>query len=127
MISPGNTIGILGGGQLGRMLGQAAQTMGYRVHVFEPAGPCPAGAVANKEVNASYDDTAALTAFARECAVVTYEFENIPSGPLDAASRRPCIAASTIGGGTSSVAGSAFLNSIPEPRARLCTLHVASP
>ncbi len=84
MISPGNTLGILGGGQLGRMLGQAAQTLGYRVHVFEPAGPCPAGAVANREVNASYDDTAALTAFARECSVVTYEFENIPSGPLAA-------------------------------------------
>lgn len=82
MIPPGKTIGILGGGQLGRMLGQAAQTLGYRVHVFEPTGPCPAGAVANQEVNASYDDTAALTAFARECAVVTYEFENIPSGPL---------------------------------------------
>ena len=84
MISPGSTIGILGGGQLGRMLGQAAQSMGYRVQVFEPVGPCPAGAVANREVNASYDDLAALTAFARECAVVTYEFENIPSGPLDA-------------------------------------------
>ena len=84
MISPGNTIGILGGGQLGRMLAQAAQTLGYRVHVFEPSGPCPAGAVANREVNASYEDTAALKAFARECAVVTYEFENIPSGPLEA-------------------------------------------
>ena len=84
MILPGKTLGILGGGQLGRMLAQAAQTLGYRVHVFEPAGPCPAGAVANKEVNASYDDTAALTAFARECAAVTYEFENIPSGPLAA-------------------------------------------
>lgn len=84
MISPGNTIGILGGGQLGRMLGQAAQTLGYRVHVFEPVGPCPAGAVANREVNASYDDLEALKAFARECAVVTYEFENIPSAPLDA-------------------------------------------
>lgn len=84
MISPGNTIGILGGGQLGRMLGQAAQTLGYRVHVFEPVGPCPAGAVANREVNASYDDLAALKDFARACAVVTYEFENIPSAPLDA-------------------------------------------
>jgi 5-(carboxyamino)imidazole ribonucleotide synthase len=84
MIPPGKTIGILGGGQLGRMLGQAAQSMGYRVQVFEPVGPCPAGAVANREINASYDDLAALTAFARECAVVTYEFENIPSGPLDA-------------------------------------------
>jgi 5-(carboxyamino)imidazole ribonucleotide synthase len=84
MISPGSTLGILGGGQLGRMLGQAAQTLGYRVHVFEPLGPCPAGAVANKEVNASYEDLNALKAFARECAVVTYEFENIPSAPLEA-------------------------------------------
>ncbi len=84
MILPGQTLGILGGGQLGRMLAQAAQSLGFRVHVFEPAGPCPAGAVANKEVNASYEDTAALTAFARECDVVTYEFENIPSAPLAA-------------------------------------------
>ncbi len=84
MILPGQTLGILGGGQLGRMLAQAAQSLGFRVHVFEPAGPCPAGAVANKEVNASYEDTAALTAFARECDAVTYEFENIPSAPLAA-------------------------------------------
>jgi 5-(carboxyamino)imidazole ribonucleotide synthase len=84
VIAPGSTIGVLGGGQLGRMLAQSAQTLGYRVHVFEPVGPCPAGAVANREVNASYDDTAALTVFARECAVVTYEFENIPSAPLAA-------------------------------------------
>lgn len=84
MISPGNTLGILGGGQLGRMLGQAAQSLGYRVHVYEPIGPCPAGAVANKEINGSYDDTTELEAFARECATVTYEFENIPSAPLEA-------------------------------------------
>jgi len=84
MISPGSTIGVLGGGQLGRMLGHAAQTLGYRVHVYEPAGPCPAGAVANKEVNSSYENIETLSAFARECAVVTYEFENIPSAPLDA-------------------------------------------
>lgn len=84
MISPGNTIGVLGGGQLGRMFAQAAQSLGYRVHVFEPAGPCPAGAITNKEVNAGYEDIAALRAFVRECAVVTYEFENIPSGPLEA-------------------------------------------
>jgi 5-(carboxyamino)imidazole ribonucleotide synthase len=84
MTSPGQTLGILGGGQLGRMLGQAAQSLGYRMHVFEPAGPCPAGAVANEETNAGYEDIAALTAFARTCAVVTYEFENIPSAPLEA-------------------------------------------
>lgn len=84
MILPGKTIGILGGGQLGRMLGQAAQTLGYRVHVFEPQKNCPAGAVANREINASYEDLAALKEFARGVDVITYEFENIPSEPLAA-------------------------------------------
>lgn len=84
MILPGKTIGILGGGQLGRMLAQAAQTLGYRVHVFEPQVDCPAGAVANREINASYEDLAALKEFARGVDVITYEFENIPSEPLGA-------------------------------------------
>lgn len=84
MIPPGKTIGVLGGGQLGRMFAQAAQTLGYRVHVFEPQRHCPAGAIANKEINASYEDIAALKEFAREVDVVTYEFENIPSEPLAA-------------------------------------------
>lgn len=84
MILPGKTIGVLGGGQLGRMLAQAAQTLGYRVHVFEPQASCPAGAVANVEVNADYTDIAALQEFARGVDVVTYEFENIPSEPLAA-------------------------------------------
>jgi 3-hydroxyacyl-CoA dehydrogenase len=65
MIAPGKTIGVLGGGQLGRMLAQAAQTLGYRVHVYEPQIHCPAGAVANHEVNASYQDADALLDFAR--------------------------------------------------------------
>lgn len=82
MILPGSTIGILGGGQLGRMLAQAAQTMGYRVHVYEPQAECPAGAVANREFNAPYTDMKALAEFARSCDVVTYEFENIPTEPL---------------------------------------------
>lgn len=84
MIPPGKTIGVLGGGQLGRMFAQAAQAMGYRVHVYEPQANCPAGAVANKEVNASYEDLRALKEFAREVDVITYEFENIPSEPLAA-------------------------------------------
>ncbi|MCW5548286.1 MAG: 5-(carboxyamino)imidazole ribonucleotide synthase [Opitutaceae bacterium] len=84
MILPGKTIGILGGGQLGRMLAQAATQLGYHVHVFEPVGLSPAGELARKEVNAPYEDLAALTAFARECDVVTYEFENVPAGPLRA-------------------------------------------
>ena len=83
-IPPGKTIGVLGGGQLGRMLAQAAKRLGYRFHVYEPAAKCPAGAVADQEVNAPYEDLAALTAFARECDVVTYEFENVPAAPLQA-------------------------------------------
>src|ERR1051326_8938323 len=83
-VPPGKTIGVLGGGQLGRMFAQAAQTLGYRVHVFEPQVNCPAGTVANLEVNASYEDIPALQEFAREVDVITYEFENIPSGPLAA-------------------------------------------
>ena len=82
MITPGKTIGVLGGGQLGRMLAQAAQTLGYRVHVYEPQIHCPAGAVANHEVNASYQDADALLDFARGVDVVTYEFENIPAAAL---------------------------------------------
>lgn len=84
MILPGQTIGVLGGGQLGRMLAQAATRLGYRMHVYEPQAHCPAGAVAHKEVNAPYEDTVALAAFARECDVVTYEFENVPAAPLQA-------------------------------------------
>ena len=83
-VLPGGTIGVLGGGQLGRMLAQAATRLGYRVHIFEPQANCPTGAVAHKEVNAAYDDLAALTEFAQECDVVTYEFENVPAGPLKA-------------------------------------------
>jgi len=82
MILPGATIGVLGGGQLGRMFAQAAQSLGYRVHVYEPQVGCPAGAVANREVNASYEDAGALREFARGVDVVTYEFENIPAAAL---------------------------------------------
>lgn len=83
MITPGSTIGILGGGQLGRMLILAGRTLGYRFHVFEPKGPCPAGMVADLEINADYSDEAALRAFAEGVDVITLEFENIPVEVLD--------------------------------------------
>jgi 5-(carboxyamino)imidazole ribonucleotide synthase len=81
-LSPGSTIGVLGGGQLGRMLAHAATRLGYRIHVYEPQANCPAGAVAHLEVNAPYEDLAALAEFAHGCDVVTYEFENVPAAPL---------------------------------------------
>jgi len=83
MILPGSTIGILGGGQLGRMLILAGSALGYRFHVFEPAGPCPAGSVAEKEVNAPYSDESALRDFADGVDLITLEFENIPVDVLD--------------------------------------------
>ena len=82
-LPPGSVVGILGGGQLGRMLAVAAARLGLRVHVFEPAAECPAGQVANQCWQAGYDDTAALRDFAGSVDVVTYEFENIPPAALD--------------------------------------------
>jgi 5-(carboxyamino)imidazole ribonucleotide synthase len=84
VILPGKAIGILGGGQLGRMLAQAAQTLGYRVHVYDPDVSCPAAGVCHHAVHAAYEDAAALTGFAAEVDVLTYEFENIPTEPLRA-------------------------------------------
>lgn len=83
-LRPGQTIGILGGGQLGRMLAVAASRLGLHVHIFEPGANCPASEVAQTTTTASYDDTDALTAFARSVDVVTYEFENVPTAALDA-------------------------------------------
>ena len=80
---PGATIGVLGGGQLGRMLALEAARLGYRVHTFEPEPGCPAGQVCAREVNASYEDVAALRGFARDVDVITYEFENIPLAALE--------------------------------------------
>ncbi len=82
MILPGQTLGVLGGGQLGRMFAHAAERLGYRVHIFEPAQDSPAGEVAAREFNAPYSDVETLSAFARSCAAVTYEFENVPVEPL---------------------------------------------
>jgi 5-(carboxyamino)imidazole ribonucleotide synthase len=77
-IGPGSTVGILGGGQLGRMFGIAARRLGYRVHAFEPHPDSPAGQISDVEVNAPYTDSAALERFAQQVDVISFEFENIP-------------------------------------------------
>lgn len=79
----GATIGILGGGQLGRMLSVAAARLGLKTHIFEPSANTPAADVAHRVTTASYDDTDALTAFGQAVDVITYEFENIPTSALD--------------------------------------------
>ena len=78
-LAPGGTIGIIGGGQLGRMAALAAARLGYRVHVFTPEVDSPTEQVAAAATIAAYDDLAALETFARAVDVVTFEFENIPA------------------------------------------------
>ncbi len=82
-LAPGSTIGIIGGGQLGRMLALAAAPLGYRVHILDPDPECCARDVSARFTEADYGDRAALAAFAAQIDVATYEFENIDAGPLD--------------------------------------------
>lgn len=79
---PGSTIGLLGGGQLGRMFAIEGRKMGYRIHTFDPTPDCPTGQVADREVNRPFTDLEALQDFAKNVDVITYEFENIPVEPL---------------------------------------------
>lgn len=84
LILPGQTVGIVGGGQLGRMFAIAARRLGYRVHALDPTRDAPAGQVADVEVCAPYDDIESARQFARQVDVVTFEFENIPAETLQA-------------------------------------------
>lgn len=86
-ILPGATVGVLGSGQLGRMFAIAARRMGYRVHTFSPDDDTPTGQVADREVQAAYDDLDAVRDFARHVDVVTFEFENVSSAATEAASQ----------------------------------------
>ncbi len=81
-VSPGSTIGIIGGGQLGRMLAVAAARLGYKCHVYAPEADSPAAAVAAEFTCASYDDLPALRRFADSVQIATYEFENLPAESL---------------------------------------------
>ncbi|MDQ6833469.1 MAG: 5-(carboxyamino)imidazole ribonucleotide synthase, partial [Chloroflexota bacterium] len=83
-ILPGATVGVLGSGQLGRMLALAARRMGYRVHTFSPERATPTGQVADREITAAYDDLDAVRLFATDVDVVTLEFENVPATTVEA-------------------------------------------
>ena len=87
LIAPGATIGILGGGQLGRMTALAAAELGYRAHVFCPERDSPAKQVTAFATTAPYDDRAALARFAAAVDVVTFEFENIPAAVAELLAR----------------------------------------
>ncbi|AXB75222.1 5-(carboxyamino)imidazole ribonucleotide synthase [Novosphingobium sp. P6W] len=91
MIPPGETIGILGGGQLGRMIAVAAAQLGYRCHVYAPEADSIAADVCAQFTCAAWDDAEAMARFAADCAVVTYEFENVPVSPLAALGDTPLL------------------------------------
>lgn len=86
-VLPGATLGIMGGGQLGRMIGMAARTMGYDVHVLDPDAQCPARAVASRTVTATFDDAEAAASLAAGCGAVTLEIEKIAVPALEAVRR----------------------------------------
>lgn len=83
MLLPGSTLGMLGGGQLGRMFTIAARTLGYKVIVLEPDPHSPAGQLADEHIIAAYDSDAALIKLGQDCDVITTEFENIPATVLN--------------------------------------------
>lgn len=82
-ILPGQTIGIIGGGQLGKMMALAAKAMGFRVVVLDPVPDCPCGQVADEQIIGAYDDLQAIEQLAQKSDVITYEFENIHAENLD--------------------------------------------
>ena len=91
MILPGATLGLLGGGQLGRMFTVAARTLGYRVTVLDPDPLSPAAEFATRHLATAYTDPAAIAELASSCAAVTTEFENAPAEALDALAARTVV------------------------------------
>jgi 5-(carboxyamino)imidazole ribonucleotide synthase len=90
-ILPGATIGVLGGGQLGRMFAMAARRLGYSVHTLAPEHDTPTGQISDLEIQASYDDIDQICAFARGVDVVTFEFENVPAAAAAAVERETIV------------------------------------
>ena len=93
-LPPGSWLGLLGGGQLGRMFCMAAQSLGYRVAVLDPGDDSPAGSVADRHVRADYLDSAGLQVLAAQCRAATTEFENVPAAALEFLGRSARVAPS---------------------------------
>jgi 5-(carboxyamino)imidazole ribonucleotide synthase len=118
-LAPGATIGIMGGGQLGRMLAIAAARLGYRAHVFTPEPGAPASQVAAETTVAAYDDRAALAHFAERVDVVTFEFENVGLDAFDVVEARVPIrpARTVLATAQDRILEKSFLNGIGVPTA----------
>lgn len=119
-LAPGATIGIMGGGQLGRMLAVAAARLGYRAHVFTPEAGSPASLVSAETTVASYDDRDALARFAERVDVVTFEFENVGLDAFEVVEARVPIrpARRVLAIAQDRIAEKTFLNGIDVPTAR---------
>jgi 5-(carboxyamino)imidazole ribonucleotide synthase len=91
VILPGATVGVVGGGQLGRMFTLRARSMGYRVVVLDPDPASPAGTVADRHLHAGYTDERALDELAAACRAITTEFENVPAATLQRLARRTTV------------------------------------
>jgi 5-(carboxyamino)imidazole ribonucleotide synthase len=120
VILPGATVGVLGGGQLGRMFTLQARTMGYGVVVLDPDPASPAGAVANRHIRAPYDDERALSDLSASCAAITTEFENVPAAALQTLARSSLVRPPVEAVATSQdrIAEKTFLQSHGIPTAR---------
>lgn len=117
-LPPGSTIGILGGGQLGRMLSQAASRLGFDVVILDPEPDSPAGRVSARQIVAVYDDPEALSELGRACDVVTFEFENVPAASverLEAAGARVAPGPLALATAQDRVAEKTFLNGVEAP------------
>jgi 5-(carboxyamino)imidazole ribonucleotide synthase len=114
MIEPGAWLGLLGGGQLGRMFTMAAQSMGYRVVVLDPGSHSPAGSVADAHIAADYLDRGGLETLASRCAAVTTEFENVPAESLRYLSQHCVVSppAESVAVAQDRIAEKAFLSSV---------------
>jgi 5-(carboxyamino)imidazole ribonucleotide synthase len=112
-LPPGSWLGMMGGGQLGRMFCMAAQSLGYRVCVLDPAANSPAGAVADDHLRAEYLDEAALAELARRCPAISTEFENVPALALERLARhaRVCPAAGAVSIAQDRIAEKRFVES----------------
>ncbi len=127
MIAPGAWLGLLGGGQLGRMFTMAAQSMGYHVVVLDPGSNGPAGSVADEHICADYIDPAALEQLASRCAAATTEFENVPAQALRFLSRHCVVSpsAQSVAVAQDRIAEKEFLASIGLEVAQYKAIHQA--
>lgn len=124
-LPPGSWLGMMGGGQLGRMFCHAAQALGYQVAVLDPAEISPAGAVADRQIRAAYDDPAALDQLAALCAAVSTEFENVPAKSLRRLARsvRVCPAGDAVAVVQDRMTEKAFIRQAGVPLAQYAEIH----